>query len=120
MLRYFQTKEFDSPDAPGTGLLMQMPFLEKLDEIRHVLGRPLYINSGFRTEAHNKTLKASVEKSAHTSGWGADIKVNTSQERFQLIDVAIKLGVNRIGTGKTFVHLDMEPGKPEEVAWLYG
>ena len=117
--RYFKPHEFDSPDAPGSGWEIKKELVIKLDEIRDVVGRPLIINSGFRTEDHNKKISGSVEKSAHTQGWAVDIKVSTSTERMELVRWALVHGFTRIGVAKTFVHLDLDPDKTRNVMWLY-
>ena len=117
--RYFKPHEFDSPDISGSGERMHEEFIQKLDELRDVLGRPLAINSGFRSEAHNAKLSKAVGKSAHTEGWAADIKVNTSTERLELVKFSLIHGFTRIGVAETFIHLDMDPSKPKNVLWLY-
>ena len=52
-LKHFDLYEFDSPDVQGSGQLMSEKLLKTLDEIREVYGKPIIINSGYRTEAHN-------------------------------------------------------------------
>lgn len=90
-----------------------------LDKIRGEFGYPIRITSGLRTQAENDALKDSVSDSAHLSGLACDIFCIYSDKRFKLIDVARKNGINRIGVGKTFVHLDIDPTKPKEVMWTY-
>jgi hypothetical protein len=36
-MKYFSYKEFDSPDMPGSGNLMDENFLEMLDEVRDTI-----------------------------------------------------------------------------------
>lgn len=90
-----------------------------LDKIRGEFGYPIRITSGLRTQAENDALKDSVSDSAHLSGLACDIFCIYSDKRFKLIDVARKNGVNRIGVGKGFIHLDIDPTKPKEVMWTY-
>lgn len=90
-----------------------------LDKIRGECGFAFNITSGLRTKEENDSLKDSVSDSAHLSGLAVDIACTESSKRFKMIDVAIKNGIKRIGVGKTFVHLDIDPTKPQEVIWLY-
>jgi len=117
-IRHFSPKEFDSPDAPGSGLNMDLAFVAKLDELRDRCGFPFSVNSGYRTPAHN-TKVSGVQHSAHTSGHAADIRAESSGAKFQIIKHAIAMGFTRIGVGATFVHVDDDETKPQEVVWLY-
>ena|SRR3990167_9036467 len=117
-MKYFKPKEFDSPDLPGSGRNMRPELIELLDKIREEFGRPLFVNSGFRTEARNVVV-GGKDGSAHTLGLAVDLEITNSFERFQLIRLAIKYGIKRIGVGRTFIHLDIDMDKPQEVAWLY-
>lgn len=123
-LRYFMLSEFDSPDEPGSGKNMNVGFLKLLDQLRHVCGFPFTITSGYRTPAHNQSLKdggrKSVDDSAHTKGFAADIATDSSWARITIVKTALDLGINRIGVGKNFVHVDVDPEKPKDVMWLYG
>ena len=55
-MRYFTFDEFDSPDQPGSGEMMDLDFLAMLDEARDCAGIPFVITSGFRSVSHNKSL----------------------------------------------------------------
>ena len=90
-----------------------------LDTIRGECGFPFNITSGLRTKAENDALKDSVSNSAHLSGLASDISCLYSERRLKMVEVALKHGVNRIGIGKTFVHLDIDPTKPKNVMWHY-
>ena len=117
-LKYFKHEEFDSPDLPGSASGMNPEFLKIIDQIRGKCGFPLHINSGFRTKAHNEKVGGKPE-SAHTLGLACDILVLGSRERFKIIEAALSLGIKRIGIGTTFLHLDMDFSKDQEVVWLY-
>jgi len=92
---------------------------KKLDEIRGECGFALRISSGLRTQEENDKLKDSVSDSAHLTGLACDIFVQDSSQRMKLVTVALKNGIRRIGIGKTFVHLDVDTSKPQDVMWHY-
>lgn len=123
-IKYFKPHEFDSPDLPGSGEKMQFEFVRTLDHIREAVGFPLYIVSGVRTPAHNAEV-GGVDSSAHENGWASDIALLGRTEgivtlkRAQLTEAASHEGIRRIGFGKTFLHLDMDPSKPTPRYWLY-
>lgn len=115
---FFKPHEFDSPDAPGSGCLMNLEFMIILNKIRHDCGFPFVINSGYRSLEHN-TKVAEVELSAHTLGLAADIRISGSRERFLLQEKAQANGIRRLGIGRTYVHLDLDLSKPQGVMWDY-
>lgn len=117
-LKYFTLSEFDSPDEPGSGENMDEQLLEQLDLLREKLGFPLRINSGYRTEAHNKKVKGSLN-SAHTRGLAVDIQAMSGRARFDIVVTALELGFKRIGVAKTFIHLDMDTSLPGQCIWSY-
>lgn len=117
-LRHFEYSEFDSPDAPGSGKKMDNDFVRLIDEIRHRYGEPLVVNSGYRTEQHNKVV-GGEKNSAHTKGLAVDIQVEQSRKRYKLIGLAYSFGIERIGLSENFVHLDCDETKDPEVFWTY-
>ncbi|MEE9117550.1 MAG: D-Ala-D-Ala carboxypeptidase family metallohydrolase [Calditrichia bacterium] len=103
----------------GCGLLNIDPrLLEILDKIRDILGRPLIITSACRCPIHNH-VEGGKENSAHLKGLAADLKVNGSKERFEVMEATLVAGMTRIGIAKTFIHIDIDSSKPQRVAWLY-
>lgn len=117
-MKHFQLSEFDSPDAPGSGRLMQPSFLALLDRTRELAGFPFVVVSGFRTKSHN-TEVGGTEDSSHMRGYAGDIRARNSKERFAIVKAAIEVGFHRIGIAKSFVHLDNDPTLPQGVMWLY-
>lgn len=123
-LRYFKLSEFDSPDEPGSGAKhMDYGFLKMLDAARHHSGVPYRITSGYRTQAHHDHLTAQGYKtsstSAHLQGFAADIYARSNHARMMVIYGLVKAGFNRIGVGRTFIHVDDHPDKRPDVMWLY-
>lgn len=117
-IKYFKFSEFDDKTDINSGLMMNPSFVQTIDQIRAKLGHPLRINSGYRTESHNFEV-GGVLGSAHTKGLACDIECIDATTRFQLVKYALDLGIKRIGIGDTFIHLDGDLDKPQEVVWLY-
>ena len=118
MMKYFKYYEFDSPDVDGSGQMMDSDILQMLDSAREIYGKPMVINSGFRTEEHNAKV-GGTENSSHLKGLAVDIKCTTSADRWDMIDSLIKAGFNRIGVAKTFIHVDIDESKPPFLIWTY-
>lgn len=123
-MKYFTRSEFDSPDKPGSGSLMSETILEMLDDVRGKFGKPIVINSGYRTEEHNAKVggkpKTKTSKgSSHMYGLAVDIKCTNSTDRFHLIYLLQETGFQRIGVAKTFIHVDIDFEKSQEVIWTY-
>ena len=122
-VKYFKSKEFASPDLPGSGDRMNHLLIRMLDDLRESLGEPIIINSGYRSKVRNDELVAkgggAVEDSAHLKGLAIDIKCPDSSYRYTLLNKVFETGFLRVGVGKTFIHLDIDPDKPQAVFWLY-
>lgn len=117
-MKYFNYKEFDSPDEPGSGKKMSEELLHMLDAARKKFGKPIKINSGYRSEAHNKKV-GGVESSSHLKGLAADISCTNSVDRFNLYDVLREVGFKRIGVARSFIHVDIDKDKSSKVFWVY-
>ena len=117
---YFTSSEFDSPDKPGSGELINPVLVQKLDSMRVIVGFPIIINSGVRTTEHNQ-LVGGVKYSAHTEPCycAVDIKVKNGTQRDKIIRAAMQVGITRIGIADSFVHLDIDESKPQHVIWTY-
>lgn len=114
-MKYFKPSEFVCRCC-GKGKLQEST-LEKLDKAREVAGTPFYINSGFRCEAHNRSV-GGVKESSHTRGYAVDIRINVDTSA-QIIEALKESGFNRIGVASNFVHVDDDPDKPTNVTWKY-
>ena len=117
-MKYFNYTEFDSPDVQGSGQMMDKNFLDLLDMARDKFDKPIHINSGFRTPQHNESV-GGTESSSHLKGLAVDVACIASGDRFELIDIFLDLGINRIGIADTFIHIDVDPDKSPNVIWTY-
>lgn len=123
MNNYFRYHEFDSPLQEGSGQLMQPSFLYMLNQARHFAGIPFTITSGFRIEQDIDRLLEQGYKvsrnSSHLKGYAADIATPSSEHRYKILNSLLEAGFNRIGIADTFIHVDNDPDKPENVIWTY-
>ena len=115
--KYFNLKEFDSPDLEGSGEMMEESFLDMLEEAREIAGIPFKINSGFRTMERNQMVGGRVG-SSHLKGVAADIHCNNSHNRQIILNALAQAGFTRYGVAKTFIHVDSDKQKPD-ACWLY-
>lgn len=120
-LRHFNIDEFDSPDVPGSGSNMQVDFLVMLDEGRERAGIVFKVSrgGGYRTDWYNASLyiKGSVKNSSHKRGYAADISARTLEEKIRIIRALRSVGFRRFGIYKTFIHVDSDPNKGQDLAW---
>ncbi len=113
---------FDSPDVKGSGNCISHRLVYKLKLLEARTGYPIFnwINSGVRTPYWNQKV-GGVSNSSHKvpNCTAVDIKANTIEVRDTLVMVAKEIGFRRIGVGNTFVHLDVDPSKRQNIAWGY-
>ena len=90
--------------------MLSPDLLARLDHLRRVINRPIYINSGYRCKEENHKV-GGAPGSYHLLGMAVDIHVKD----FLLSDLLLyaqEIGFNGIGyyEEKDFLHLDMRPG----------
>ncbi len=117
-MKYFKINEFDSPDEPGSGSKMNDEIVHMLDAARKIYGKPMKINSGYRTISHNKKV-GGVSSSSHIKGLAADIACSNSVDRFKMLGALKQVGFKRIGVAGTFIHVDIDKDKTQNVIWTY-
>tara|TARA_R110000850_G_scaffold32622_3_gene89829 strand:+ start:350 stop:673 length:324 start_codon:yes stop_codon:yes gene_type:complete len=96
---------------------MDVNFLAKLDEAREYAEIPFIINSAYRSPSHPLSIKNPT--SSHIKGLAVDISVKDSRQRFLILDALIAVGFSRIGIAGTFIHVDLDLDKSQNVIWTY-
>lgn len=108
-LNHFDEDEFDHPDRVLPLILL------RLDWARERADRPIYVTSDFRPYD---------DDSAHSKGLALDISDNLEGEdiasrwRFYVLDALFHVGFHRIGIAPDHIHIDADPRRDPEVAWL--
>jgi len=118
-IQNFDLEEFDSPDLPGSGAMMNFELLQKLSRIREAYGKPMKITSGYRTKAHNNSLKHSAKNSSHLYGFAVDISCPDDADMIRLLELAFNEKIVRFGIMNGAIHIDNDPTKPKSL-WGYG
>lgn len=117
-LNYFEDDEFACPCCGKDD--MSPSFVAKLNDARRIAGIPFIINSGFRCPFHNASEDVKGSKtSSHLYGVAADIRVTSSSDRFTILRALMAVGFTRIGVAKSFIHVDADNDKPQNVVWTY-
>lgn len=108
---HFKVREFACNDGSDPVFISQA-LADILENIRVHFGKPVHINSGYRTVSYNKTVSGSSSTSQHCNGLAADIRVEgVSPDR--VADYAEQLLGDHGGVGiyDTFVHVDARSKK---------
>lgn len=95
-MKYFKIEELtrsttaekmDIPNVPNeqeTKSLVNL-VINVLDPVREYIGKPVYVNSGFRSEEVNKAV-GGVSSSQHRKGQAADITRRNKSENKEIFD----------------------------------
>lgn len=89
-------------------------FLDALEALRTLVGRPLIITSGHRCAQWNAAI-GGAPLSQHKK-IAVDIALS-GHDRFALRDAALQNGFRGQGLARTFIHLDR---KAKSATWFYG
>ena len=105
----FAAHEFACQETGEHG--MKAKFLDELQAIRSAYGKPMGINSGYRSPRHS-IESAKATPGMHASGVACDISVGPGMDVHRLVEIAIRHGMTGIGISQRagrprFVHLDM-------------
>jgi uncharacterized protein YcbK (DUF882 family) len=106
--RYFSLYEFECPCC--NRVMLSPDLLTRLDRLRGVINRPIYINSGYRCKEENQRV-GGAPGSYHLLGMAVDIQVKDILLS-DLLVYAQGIGFNGIGNyeNNNFLHLDNRPG----------
>lgn len=91
-------------------LLVDPAAMDCLQALRKALGRPVGIDSAYRTPEHNKAVGGSPN-SQHLLGKAFDIRLSQEGERDLVVETALACGFRGIGQYDTFVHVDIGPSR---------
>ena len=97
------------------------PRVESLHhKIEQEVREQIPVTSGYRCEKHNSSKDVGGSAtSSPLKGLAWDVECVGSRLRYRIGAAAIKLGINRIGIRKDFIHLDIDRQKALRVTWLY-
>ncbi len=106
---HFNLSKFSCPCCKK--VMLHPLLLEKLEKLRKIIERPLYITSGYRCLRYNQKV-GGVTNSYHCIGLAADIKVKDIN-LIELLEVCENIDFAGIGfyEKKNFLHLDVRPTK---------
>ena len=105
---YFSLYEFECPCCRR--VMLSPDLLTRLNHLRNIINRPIYINSGYRCKEENHRV-GGASGSYHLLGMAVDIHVKDFL-LVSLLTIAKELGFNGIGIyyKRNFLHLDIRPG----------
>lgn len=100
----FKIKEFKCKDGSDEILLDSSFVQTKLQSIREHFGKPLLINSAYRTESYNRKV-GGAKNSYHMKGMAFDIHIS-GVDLDSICKYAQSIGILGIIRYNTFVHVD--------------
>jgi len=106
------------------GLHMDPEFMDRLTDLRIIIGRPFIVTSAYRCPQWNKQVSSTGSTGPHTLGRAIDIAAVGSLA-VELVTRASEVGMTGIGvaqrTSHRFIHLDDLPSDqfPRPAVWSY-
>jgi len=89
-IQNFSPSEFDSPDEPGSGEKMSLPFIGKLDMVREILGCSVDVSSGIRTPVYNNKVDGHLD-SYHLTRYGMAADIYSTKTSLAMVYRACEL-----------------------------
>lgn len=106
----FKVREFACNDGSDP-VFISPELVEVLQKIREHFGKPVVLNSGFRTASYNKKVGGATY-SQHQYGTAADIRISgVSPKKIAEYAETLLPGKGGIGIYSTFVHVDVRKVK---------
>ena len=108
---HFKVREFACNDGSDPVFISQA-LADILENIRVHFGKPVHINSGYRTVSYNKTVSGSSSTSQHCNGLACDFWVE-GVAPVKVYEYCESLLGNHGGLGlyDSFVHMDVRAAK---------
>jgi uncharacterized protein YcbK (DUF882 family) len=104
---FFRLDEFQCPCCKQ--VMLHSLLLQKLKGLRHKIGKPVIITSGYRCPVYNREI-GGIKTSYHLLGMAADIHV-PGVPLVEILNIAEEIGFQGIGfyPKRNFLHLDIRP-----------
>lgn len=114
LTKNFNLSEFkcnDGSETPEEIIVNLKSLADQLQILRDFIGKPITINSGYRSPKYNKKIGGAT-RSQHILGKAADIRVNgiSPNELHGIIEELIKderLKIGGLGKYSSFTHIDI-------------
>ena len=107
---HFKVREFACSDG-SDAVFISPELVEILEKIRAHFGRPVHINSAYRTPAKNKAVGGAAQ-SQHMYGLAADITIQgVTPSQIASYAETLLPGTGGIGIYKSFCHVDVRKTK---------
>ena len=90
--------------------------IDKLQQLRDMINKPIIITSGYRCKAYNKHI-GGADNSPHLTGEASDIQVKAIAP-ITLAIIASKIAYIRIGIYDKHTHIDVRPPNPSKY-WIF-
>ena len=99
---------------------VQYKLLAALDDMRHIIGQPIIVTSGYRCAKHSRE-RSKTTPGGHHRGTAVDISMWDAGMRHLYIEWIMRNNqFQRIGVAKNFLHLQItDKQQPLEALWSY-
>lgn len=121
--KYFTETELACSHCGANGV--KQVLVDKLDELRELVGFALLVTSGYRCPMHPRELAKKSTSGAHGLGLAADLGVS-GVKALTVLAIARTLGFTGFGVkqkgDRRFIHLDLADaaeGRPRPHLWSY-
>ena len=125
---YFSAKELQCHcgECDDKGDNMDVVFMEHLDQLRRLYGKPIILSSAYRCPKYNAKISSTGSTGPHTTGKAVDIVIS-GVDAYKLLSIAMKLeyftgiGIKQSGGyNKRFIHLDsIDDNQYRPMVWSY-